>query len=563
MPHFTQKSYIPIIGIFATLLLITGPVCAQTVGGGYDTLYEYGGGGNQDNFGIAVSGAGDLNNDGFDDFIVGASSADPRGRLNAGAVYAYSGADGSLLFQWNGEAKEDFFGSRVSGAGDVNHDGYDDVIIGAPRASPANKWRAGSVYVYSGADGTLLFQWDGMASSEFFGRSVSSAGDVNADGFDDLVFGAISTGAGSAYVYSGMDGSRLFRWDGQNRLSVFGSSVSGAGDINKDGFDDLIVGARGFLTDGSAYIFSGKDGQPLHRWDGPGNGGFGGAVSGAGDVNADGFLDLVVGAAYAEVGGLKEAGSVFVYSGADFSLLFRWNGGAKFDHFGGTVSDAGDVNGDGFADLIVGAVDADPDGLKKAGSAYVFSGADGQLLYQWDGEEEFDGFGSTSGAGDVNGDGLGDLIVGAFLASPTGPIRTGSATVYSFRPFLQASDTQISIATGGTIELQLDFPASAAGNSYIVLASRSGVGPIYYGVEIPLTDDPLLRLTWSGLYPGAQEGRLHGTLDVYGMATATLRITAGNWLELIGMDFHFAAVAMPAGGLPEFSSVAVPISILP
>jgi hypothetical protein len=115
-----------------------------------------------------------------------------------------------------------------------------------------------------------------------------------------------------------------------------------------------------------------------------------------------------------------------------------------------------------------------------------------------------------------------------------------SVTAYGFRPFV-----------------------TAAGYSYKVLASQSGTGPTFYGVEIPLTYDSLVRRSLMGTYPGALEGNHQGTLDSEGNAAAKIRITAGNWPELIGMQYYIAVVAMGATGLPEFSSVAIPILITP
>ncbi len=157
-------------------------------------------------FGTSVSGAGDLNGDGYADFIIGAAVADPSSKANAGSAYVYSGADGSLLYQKDGAAVGNMFGISVSGAGDLNGDGYADFIVGASTA-PSSKSNAGSAYIYSGADGTLLYQKDGEAANDNLGTSVSGAGDLNGDGYADFIVGAAGSDpgsksdAGSAYVY--------------------------------------------------------------------------------------------------------------------------------------------------------------------------------------------------------------------------------------------------------------------------------------------------------------------------------------------------------------------------
>ena len=295
---------------------------------------------------------GDVNGDGKADFIVGARGADPGGRADAGSAYVYSGADGSLLYQKDGGAASDRLGVSVSTAGDMNGDGKEDFIVGAYYVDPGGRANAGSAYIYSGADGSLLYQRDGGAAGDNFGLSVSTAGDVNGDGKADFIVGALWADpggrfdAGSAYVYSGADGSLLYLRDGGVADDRFGFSVSTAGDVNGDGNADFIVGAF--------------------------------AASPGGRVNA---------------------GSAYVYSGADGALLYQRDGGAAGDNFGISVSTAGDLNGDGKADFIVGAYLADPGGRLSAGSAYIYSGADGSILYQKDGEAAYDSFGySVSGA---------------------------------------------------------------------------------------------------------------------------------------------------------------------
>jgi len=560
----------------AILFLLTAPVSAQTVGGGFEQIHQWDGGTVADSLGFSVSGAGDVNGDGYADVIVGAHGADPGGLVAAGSAYVYSGVDGSLLYQWDGGATLDFFGFSVSGAGDVNGDGFADAVVAAVQADPGGLVDAGSAYVYSGVDGSLLYRWDGGASLDFFGQSVSDAGDVNGDGFADVIVGAWAADpgglveAGSAYVYSGADGSLLYRWDGGAALDVFGNSVSGAGDVNGDGFADVIVGARfttsgGFFKGGSAYVYSGADGSLLYRR----NGGaafdsFGSSVSDAGDVNGDGLADVIVGGIFADPGGLVDAGSAYVYSGADGSLLHQWAGEADSDWFGESVSGAGDVNGDGYADLIVGAYGADPGGLVLAGSAYVYSGADGSLLHKWNGGAVIDVFGdSVSGAGDVNGDGFADVVVGAQGANPGGLVAAGSAYVYSFHHFLQANTPTISASAGGVLDLTLDFPDTAAFHDYITLMSIHGTGPIYYGVDIPLSFDGYLRDSAAGVYPFTSMSNLHGTLDTLGNATADITFPPGVYSFAIGRTFWLAVVSFPAGQRPSHSSVAVAIEIVP
>jgi hypothetical protein len=543
--------------LLTTLFLLSANPIAQTVGGEYDILHQWNGG---TSFGSSVSGAGDVNADGFIDFIVGA----PEKHNKSGSAYVLSGTDGSLLHQWDGNSGLNFFGHSVSGAGDANGDGYDDLLVGAYGESGTS----GSAYLYSGADGSLLHQWTGQPwSSDYFGRSVSDAGDVNADGFGDVIVGATYaspgglTYAGSAFVFSGLDGSQLFQWNGEAASYNFGDSVSAAGDVNGDGFGDLIVGAPaadpgGSANAGSAFVFSGANGSLLYRWNGDADHfHFGNSVSDAGDVNGDGFADLVVGAPWANNGGLNSAGSAYVFSGADGSLLHQWDSDSAETWFGDSVSSAGDVNGDGFDDLIVGAPWADHGGFSRAGSAFFYSGLDGSLLHQGTGGSRYEYYGtSVSGAGDVDGNGLADVIIGAS--------GRGSAFAYSFNPFLQANATTISASTGGVLNLNLNFPDAAGFDEYKILISKSGIGPSWHGVNIPLTRDSLVLDTYFGIYP-VSVNNMHGTLDANGDASGSLTVPAGISSTLIGNTFFFAAIANQLSQLPEYSSVAVLITITP
>jgi len=556
----------------AVFLLLAAPVSAQAIGGGSDKIYQWNGGAAFDNFGLPVSGAGDVNGDGFADVIVGAFLASPGGLFSAGSAYVYSGLDGSLLYRWDGGAAYDCFGFSVSGAGDVNGDGFSDVIVGSYRASPGGLNAAGSAYLYSGVNGSLLYQWDGGAAGEFFGNSVSGTGDVNGDGFADVIVGVPGaspgglTNAGSAYLYSGVNGSLLYRWDGGAFSDSFGFSVSGAGDVNGDGFADVIGASPGSQLDaGSASVYSGADGSLLYRWNGRAHFDFfGSSVSDAGDVNDDGFSDVIVGAYRASPGGLDSAGSAYVYSGVDGSLLYQWDGVALGDALGFSVSGAGDVDGDGFDDLIVGAIYADPGGVLAAGSAYLYSGVDGSLLHQWDGVGSLDLFGdSVSNAGDVNGDGLPDVVVGVPGATPGGRYRAGSAYVYDFHPFLMANTPTISASAGGVLDLTLDFPDTAAFQDYITLMSIHGTGPTNYGVDIPLSLDAYLLDSAAGIYPFTMTTNLHGTLDSAGNAAADITFPAGAYNFALGRTFWLAAVSFPSSQLPAYSSVAVAIEFVP
>ncbi|NQU47907.1 MAG: FG-GAP repeat protein [Planctomycetes bacterium] len=553
-------------------LLSLSSYAPQTVGGGDETLYSWLGTVNRDNFGEIVDNAGDVNGDGYSDIIVGAASMSTAGLDNNGAAFVYSGADGSLLYQFDGLADEDQFGDSVAGAGDVNADGYADVIIGAYSTKFGNDDLVGTSYVYSGLDGSLLHTWSGTAAGDFHGDSVDGAGDVDGDGFDDLIVAETEANAagmtenGNVYVYSGATGSVLYQWWGSANYNYFGSDVAGAGDLNADGYDDVIIGAfgtepNGLIWAGSAYAYSGADGSLLYQWDG--NAAvdyFGKAVNAAGDINSDGFDDVIVGATNSDTG-VYNSGSTYVYSGADGSLLYQFDGLSNSEYSGGSVAGGLDFNGDGIPDLVVGAENAYLTGVGNSGAAYLYSGADGSLLHLWMGTEYADWFGSSvSMLGDVTQDGRAEVIIGARGA---GPVAEGRTVVYTFNPYLTSNSGTISAASGGVLTFDFDFPDAAAAQNYKLLISQTGTGPTNYGVDIPLTNDSTVVASYLGNYPVPTHSNLHGVLDAQGNGSGSLTVPGGLPANLIGKTFYLAAIAEPSGALPAFSSAALSVVITP
>ena len=459
--------------------------------------------------GGSVSSAGDVNGDGFDDVIIGAPLASRNGSFNVGENYVVFGQnggfsaslelrtlDGTNGFVINGIDAFDFSGQSVSGAGDVNGDGLDDLIIGADGADPNGEDRVGESYVVFGQNngfsssldlstlnGTNGFVIRGIGDLDFSGQSVSGAGDVNGDGLDDLIIGASdvdgNSNSGESYVVFGtnngfssplnlntLDGTNGFVISGVDGNDFTGRSVSGAGDVNGDGFDDVIIGARlanpnGNSYAGESYVVFGSDrgfSSLLDLTTLDGTNGFvlsgidandfsGLSVSGAGDINGDGFDDVIIGSTGGDASGNSDSGESYVVFGTNsgfsssvnLSALNGTNGvvinGVDANDLSGiSVSGAGDINGDGFDDVIIGSTGGDASGNSDSGESYVVFGNNGGFSSPLDlsalngtngfvinGIDAGDNSGiSVSGAGDVNGDGLGDLVIGASLADSFG-----------------------------------------------------------------------------------------------------------------------------------------------
>ena len=444
--------------------------------------------------GASVSSAGDINDDGIDDFVIGGPSTNAA--IYPGAAFVVFGStqglplntdlttlDGTNGFQLRGVNSGDFVGQSVSGAGDVNGDGVDDLLLGAPM----NVGYDGEAYIVFGTPGGFpaLFELSSLDGSNGFvvqgvdvddafgghlGQSVSGAGDFNGDGLADIVLGAYTadpdglTRAGESYVVFGsltgfpprlnltdLDGANGFALSGVAANDQSGYSVSGAGDVNGDGIDDIVLGAPGA---GETYVvFGSREGfsPRVSLADLDGTNGFtlfgrayaesGSSVSGAGDVNGDGLADLIIGAPEADTFSINAAGASYVVFGStgghlpryalselDGSNGFVLSGTDAGDRTGRAVAGIGDINGDGLADIATGSRDfLGPGDVNFTGAVYVIFGSrdpfssrllltnlDGTNGFVINGDQPNGEAGSALGAaGDVNGDGIADLVIGS------------------------------------------------------------------------------------------------------------------------------------------------------
>ena len=505
-----------------------------------------------------VAGLGDVDGDGFADWAFG----DP----DAGA-----GADGAVAvcFGRPSFAVEDFcfdvaisqdgaaFGTSVSGAGDVNGDGYADLIVGAPLYN-SGQLDEGSAFTYEGSALRTLsgqnqleaqLRTSTAQAGSDWGRRIVNAGDVNGDGFSDLAVSAPFYDAGHVdegvvFVFHGRstanaslgDGSEDARIEGNETSARLGRALSSAGDVNGDGYADLAIGAPDWDgadgVPGAVFIFHGGaagvgNGSPANAdtvLESDIAGSFGVAVAALGDVNGDGFGDLAVGAPQYSAGQPLE-GAAFVFHGAPGGIpdggpadaaarVESDQGGLATGFLGASVAGAGDVNGDGYADAIFGAPFFD-DGQTNEGVALVLHGgpdgiasgntsvADARI--QADVADAQLGF-AVDGAGDVNGDGYDDVIVGAPAEREAyvfhgGPLGIGDQTPAGADATLaSAAHVDFGRFVAGVGDMNGDGFAE-------VLASAPGTplepmiddGRVLVAFGSPAGTDPTVTLGWSQL----------------------------------------------------------------
>ncbi len=517
-------------------------------------------------YATSVAAAGDVNNDGFADVVVGAPLYD-NGQADEGRAFVYLGSGGGLAAAPVWTAESDLaaaqFGFSVSTAGDVNGDSFADVAVGAPLwENFSGTTDEGKAFVYhgnaSGVSASPSWFQEGNQAQAQFGWSVSTAGDIDGTGYADLLVGAWQftndqTMEGRAFLYLGNSAGLAFfaitTLESDNANAYMGWSVAPAGDVNGDGYGDVLVTAPFYSTSvttggGRAYVYLGSEfglasGPTWSVLRSPANCAYGWSAATAGDVNGDGFADIAVGAPWDENGQTNE-GIVYVYPGSSsfISNLNSWTESNQVSAATGwSVATAGDVNGDGYADMIVGAAFYD-DGEGDEGRAFLLLGsATGLISTAWlaEGNQTSAQFGaSVSTAGDVNGDGYDDVIVSAprFDATFT---DEGKAFVYlGGAGGLAASPAWTTL--GGVLSAGYGASVSTAGDvngdgytDVIVGAPQGTTGlgwvSVFLGSAAGLSTNP--AWTVQNNQPGAQFGNSVDTAgDVNGDGYADVIIGA-------------------------------------
>jgi len=457
--------------------------------------------------GVAVGTLGDIDGDGRSDWAAGSPTFNGSGLV--------SFRNGSLIF-----TSYDFFAAQglvanrqwglVGATLDSDGDGYDDLAMGSIAGGSDTPYRGtlslfrGSPHPFPSAGGypflgaTPDWTYEGATPGDGVGCSLVNAGDVNGDGYEDLLTGGYGyTGGeaseGEALLFygssSGLVGTPVWQTEGNQTNAIYGYSVAGGGDLNGDGFDDVAVGAPqanlGQASEGSVSVYQGSALGLSHTpvvtlHSNQGNAVFGVSCAIPGDVNQDGYDDLVVGAPYFNDGSLQE-GAVFLYFGSPTGIHAPAAQELQINvtdaRLGWSVARIGDVNGDGFADLAVGAPGF-TDGESQEGRVLVYYGSVTGFVtpatWTLDGNEVDAqiGYLGLGGAGDFNGDGYGDVIVGEpvldaggvdagrILLFPGGPTGLGTS------PILDIISGYAGIELGAAVGGMADFNGDGASDLY-------------------------------------------------------------------------------------------------
>ncbi len=474
----------------------------------------------------------------------------------------------SVIYANDGKSASDNMSWDAGGTGDVDGDGTLDYLVSAlfydldPDGTPSSGDEAsnvGRLYLYSGANGTLLLTIDGENANDQLGNSMSGADDLNGDGVPDILAGAPgydvdpdgtpSTGdeafsAGRTYAFSGTDGAVLWTFDGEIKSDGMGRSVSNISDVDLDGYGDVVTDSAGFDLDpdgtpssgdevsgaGRVYVLSGATGSTVWTRDGENKSdGLGKAhLARVGDLDLDGIDDVVATATGYDLDPdgtpstgdeVSSAGRVYVFSGATGSTVWIRDGENRFDQLGNdSMGDVGDVNADIYSDVLACSkgFDFDPDGTPSTGDEvtdvgrlYVLSGKDGSTLWTYNGENAGDQLGNSAVSfGDANGDFISDIVVGAGgwdldLLGPDG--------------------------TGGGVLTNTGDEKHGNGRMYVLSGKDSSLIYTVEGKQGGTKFDPP-----SGFYFGSGE-RLGNTLDavgdINGDGIGDILAGAGGWAD--------------------------------
>ncbi len=549
-----QSAPLPTLLLSLVAALPAGAATPQQAGGQWDLIHQQFGEATNSFIGFDTDGIGDVNGDGIPDYVAGASGL----YTWVGSAIVFSGATHTEIRRHDGPIASGQFGGVLSGLGDLDGDGLHELAVASRVANTGGIHWSGRVKVFRGSDGSELFDFPGTTASAFLGSALDSLNDLNGDGVDEFIISEPGTtpATGQVFIKDGASGSNYLTLTGATNGEAFGLGACNAGDLNGDGKDDVLIASAG-INVLSAY--SAVDGALI--WSQPMSG-VGKALARLGDVNGDGVTDVIAGAPYQAPGGVSYAGSAYLVSGADGTVILQIDGIRSGEQLGFDVDNAGDHDGDLIDDFMVGKLAASAS--LDYGEVEIYSSADGGLIHTITGSHNWDQMGhSVSLIGDLTGDGRREILVSAIGMENAGSV-VGSIQLWDFSTFLTYDSIGFSAGAGTSTTYHLDFPDDAAGDQYSVLLSASGRGPMRFpnGLWVPLSFDQWLAQTYLGMYPPVF-GTPIGTLDVNGQASVVFSVPANAANSLIGQTFYLAAACKPNAELWRYASVSAPIEILP
>ena len=437
-----------------------------------------------ENSGKALGTLEDLDGDGVRELILGAPGAKNALGQTVGAVRVLSGESGMLLHTIEGSQAYESFGSAIASGADCDGDGWDDFAITATGFDSATVANAGKVTLYSGRTLQVIRSWEGAEPNTEFGTALVFSGDLDGDGLTDLLCGAhrgASAGGnlnGQLFAWSGADGSLIYQLEGLTVGDHLGWAIATIGDTTGDSHPEFVVGAPYAGTSGEAFLVNGATGAILHTIVGAQNDDrWGRSVCASPDLDQDGLPDFIVGSPEATVNGVDDTGALQIYSSQSGLSIRQIEGATPGGFFAEQLalsSSQADFNGDFVADLVVGVPRSDPSGLNDAGLVQIWSLASPFVMHEFSGLEAGAKLGSACYALPASGARQRSRL---WLSSPNATVsglrQAGRTELWQFQllPFLAASP----LIAGGiaTLELYRLEPFSEA----TFLASFAGNGP--------------------------------------------------------------------------------------
>jgi hypothetical protein len=414
------------------------PFCGVP-GGGWCVARRFAGSVRNGELGFRFGEPLDVDGDGKADVAAGARFKLQQKVSQSGDAIVWSGANGDQIRAWDGEWPDGLFGHWVMPIPDLSGDGLADVVIAAPHGATDGSFR-GILVARSPKTGEELWKHADTATGNL-GWDLTLAGDQDGDGRTDLFVGAPAQFTGRVYLLSGKDGTVLRTFEPRSEGGTFGWYVARVDDLDGDGRPDVAAGAPSAANSdgakvGGAWVYSSASGKELHHWRGTDpRGGFGGVIAGVGDLDGDGKGEIAVAAPGTEDQSRSIPGELRIYSGGTGKELRRWEGKQPGELFGRMIIGAGDLDGDGVEDLAVGAPWYRRDGTDRVGRVELRSAKSGAVLTELFGDEADCWFGwHIRRAPDPDDRGRPALLVSSLRHPVDGKVGVGVLDLYVMRP---------------------------------------------------------------------------------------------------------------------------------